>query len=61
MERDLFIELLEDGEKVSLYSPHFDGEEYTEFENSWKQRSEKHCDIPTRCSFAQMRSNASKD
>ncbi len=33
MDRDLFIELLEDGERVSLYSPHFDGEEYTEFEN----------------------------
>lgn len=32
MERDLFLELLEDGEQVSLYSPHFDGEEYTEFE-----------------------------
>jgi hypothetical protein len=25
-------ELLEDGEKVSLYSPHFEGEEYSEFE-----------------------------
>lgn len=25
MERNLFIELLEDGEKVSLYSPHFEG------------------------------------
>ena len=32
MERDLFIELLEDGENVSLYSPHFEGEEYSEFE-----------------------------
>ena len=32
MERDLLIELLEDGEKVSLYSPHFEGEEYSEFE-----------------------------
>ena len=32
MERNLFIELLEDGEKVSLYSPHFEGEEYSEFE-----------------------------
>ena len=30
MERNLFIELLEDGDKVSLYSPHFDGEEYSE-------------------------------
>ena len=32
MERDLLIELLEDGEKVSLYSPHFEGEQYSEFE-----------------------------
>ena len=32
MERNLFIELLEDGERVSLYSPHFEGEEYSEFE-----------------------------
>ena len=32
MERDLFLELLESGEKVSLYSPHFVGEEYSEFE-----------------------------
>ena len=33
MERNLLIELLEDGERVSLYSPHFEGEEYSEFEN----------------------------
>lgn len=32
MERDLLIELLESGEKVSLYSPRFEGEQYTEFE-----------------------------
>ncbi|MBR1668211.1 MAG: hypothetical protein IJ693_08020 [Bacteroidaceae bacterium] len=32
MERNLFLELLEDSEKVSLYSPHFEGEEYSEFE-----------------------------
>ena len=32
MEKNLFIELLEDGEKLSLYSPHFEGEEYSEFE-----------------------------
>lgn len=32
MEKNLLIELLEDGEKVSLYSPKFAGEEYTEFE-----------------------------
>ena len=33
MERNLFIELLESGENVSLYSPHFEGEQYSEFEN----------------------------
>ena len=32
MERNLLIELLEDGDKVSLYSPHFEGEEYSELE-----------------------------
>lgn len=32
MERNLFLELLEDGNKVSLYSPHFEGETYSEFE-----------------------------
>ncbi|MBE6243934.1 MAG: hypothetical protein E7108_00215 [Bacteroidales bacterium] len=32
MKRNLFIELLENGEKVSLYSPHFEGEQYSEFE-----------------------------
>jgi hypothetical protein len=31
MERNLLIELLENGDKVSLYSPHFEGEEYSEF------------------------------
>lgn len=35
MEKNLLIELLETGEKVSLYSPRFEGEEYTEFENSF--------------------------
>lgn len=33
MEKNLFLELLEDGEKVSLYSPHFEGNEYSEFEH----------------------------
>lgn len=33
MKRNLFIELLESGEKVSFYSPHFEGEQYSEFEN----------------------------
>ncbi len=32
MERNLLLELLEDNDKVSLYSPKFEGEEYTEFE-----------------------------
>lgn len=32
MSKELLIELLEEGEKVSLYSPRFEGEEYTEFE-----------------------------
>ena len=32
MERNLFLELLEDNNRVSLYSPHFEGEEYSEFE-----------------------------
>ena len=32
MDRNLLIELLEDGDKVSLYSPHFEGEECSEFE-----------------------------
>lgn len=32
MEKNLLIELLETGEKVSLYSPRFEGEAYTEFE-----------------------------
>lgn len=31
-EKNLLIELLETGEKVSLYSPRFEGEEFTEFE-----------------------------
>ena len=32
MKRNLLIELLEDGENVSLYSPKFEGEKFTEFE-----------------------------
>ena len=50
MERNLLIELLEDGEKVSLYSPHFEGEEYSEFEkflltykDIWQWRPEEYC------------------
>ena len=33
MKRNLLVALLEDGEKVSLYSPHFEGEDYSEFDN----------------------------
>lgn len=32
MKKNLFIELLESNGKVSLYSPKFKGEQYTEFE-----------------------------
>lgn len=32
MQRDLFLQLLESGEMVSIYSPLFKGEQYTEFE-----------------------------
>lgn len=32
MKKNLLIELLEDSEKVSLYSPRYEGEEFTEFE-----------------------------
>lgn len=32
MKRNLLVELLETGDRVSLYSPRFEGEEYTEFE-----------------------------
>lgn len=32
MGKNLFLELLEDGNKVSLYSPHFEDEAYSEFE-----------------------------
>lgn len=32
MRKDLLLKLLESGEKVSIYSPQFVGEEYSEFE-----------------------------
>ena len=32
MQRDLFLQLLESGDIVSIYSPLFKGEQYTEFE-----------------------------
>ena len=32
MKRNVLLELLEDGIKVSLYSPRFEGEDFTEFE-----------------------------
>lgn len=44
MERNLFIELLEDGENVSLYSPHFAGEEYSEFEKFLLTYKDSHPD-----------------
>lgn len=42
MKNNLFIELLEDGDKVSLYSPRFEGEEYTEFEKFLLQYKDSH-------------------
>lgn len=42
MKTNLFIELLEDGNKVSLYSPKFEGEEYTEFEKFLLQYKDSH-------------------
>ena len=44
MERNLFIELLEDGENVSLYSPHFEGEQYSEFEKFLLTYKDSHPD-----------------
>ena len=42
MERDLLIELLEEGDKVTLYSPRFVGEDYTEFEKFLLAHKEKY-------------------
>ena len=42
MEKNLLIELLETGEKVSLYSPRFEGEEYTEFEKFLLKYKDSH-------------------
>lgn len=42
MEKNLLIELLEDGEKVSLYSPRFEGEKYTEFEKFLLEFKDSH-------------------
>ena len=42
MERNLFIELLEGNEKVSLYSPHFEGDEYSEFEKFLLEYKDKY-------------------
>lgn len=42
MEQNLFLELLESGEKVSLYSPRFEGEVYTEFEKFLLTYKEKY-------------------
>ena len=38
----MFIELLEGNEKVSLYSPHFEGEEYSEFEKFLLEYKDKY-------------------
>jgi hypothetical protein len=40
--KNLLIELLEDSEKVSLYSPRFEGEEFTEFEKFLYQFKDSH-------------------
>ena len=48
MKRNLLVELLETGEKVSLYSPRFEGEDYTEFEKflfEYKDKEEFHTDL----------------
>lgn len=42
MEKDLFIELLEKGDKVSFYSPKFVGEKYTEFEKFLLKHKDKY-------------------
>lgn len=42
MKKDLLIELLEDSSKVSLYSPRFEGEEYTEFEKFLLQHKDSY-------------------
>jgi len=42
MERNLLLELLEDNDKVSLYSPKFEGEECTEFEKFILTYAESH-------------------
>lgn len=42
MKRNLLIELLESGDKVSLYSPRYEGELYTEFENFLLQFKDTH-------------------
>lgn len=48
MERNLLIELLETGDRVSLYSPKFEGEDYTEFENFLLKYKDTHAeDIQT--------------
>lgn len=44
MSRNLLLELLEDGDKVSIYSPKFEGEEYTEFEKFILQYKDTHAE-----------------
>ncbi|MCQ2740459.1 MAG: hypothetical protein MJ237_09605 [bacterium] len=48
MRQNLLLELLEDGENVSLYSPRFEGEIYTEFEKfilEYKDKDEFSTDL----------------
>ena len=46
MRKNVLVELLESGDKVSLYSPRFEGEGYTEFEKfllKYKDTHRKMC------------------
>ena len=46
MGKNVLVELLENGDKVSLYSPRFEGEDYTEFEKfllKYKDTHRKMC------------------
>ena len=52
MRKNVLLALLEDGEKVSLYSPRFEEEQYTEFEKFL---------LRTRMPFQRMSGNWSID
>ena len=46
MGKNVLVELLESGDKISLYSPRFEGEDYTEFEKfllKYKDTHRKMC------------------